>query len=220
MKLIKNIVLALPLCIMGCEHITEVVDISDKTVIGLAPKSNTVVTDKDVVFTWDAVEDAENYKLQIATPNFENAAQIVTDSTMAVTSFTKTLSPGHYEWRVRAENSGYVTAYASYEFTLAASEPKDISNETVIITAPANNVEFSTTDTINFSWETLDGADNYVFQIATPNFDNPTEVIENETISIASFSKSNLSVGNYQWRVKAKNASYETAYTLQGFTIK
>ncbi len=213
-------ILALALSFTGCEHITEVEDISDKIVVGLAPQNNTIVTDRDVVFTWDTVEDAENYKLQIATPNFANAAQIVTDSTMAVTSFTKTLSSGNYEWRVRAENSGYVTAYSSYEFILSESPPKDISNETIAITAPANNATFSTTDTINFSWETLEDADKYVFQIATPDFDNPTEVIEDEIITETSFSKSNMTEGSYQWRVKAKNAGYETEYTVQSFTIQ
>ncbi|WP_303316696.1 hypothetical protein Q4Q34_07785 [Flavivirga abyssicola] len=222
MKLIKNIVfiLVLAFCFVGCEYITEVADISEKTVVGLAPKSNTIVTDRDVVFSWNPVADAENYKLQIATPNFENASQIVTDSTMSVLSFTKTLSSGNYEWRVRAENSEYATAYTVHEFILTESPPKDISNQVIALTAPTNNATFSTTDPVNFSWETVEDADSYVFQIAIPDFDNPTEVIEDKIITETSFSKSNFEVGDYEWRVKAKNSIYETAYTTQSFKVQ
>ncbi|WP_299548455.1 fibronectin type III domain-containing protein [Seonamhaeicola sp.] len=105
--------------VLSCDEIIEVADISDKTVEILAPTNNSVIDATSVSFTWNALEDAESYKLQIATPDFENAVQIVVDSTLANTSFIKTLAPGTYEWRLRAENSGYQTQYTINGFTVS-----------------------------------------------------------------------------------------------------
>lgn len=208
----------LVLCTVACDDITEVEDISNEKVTVLAPANDVTLTDATVVFTWDAVEEAEHYKIQIATPSFEAAMQIVTDSTVTTTSFNKALSSGDYEWRVSAENSGYNTVYTAQKFKLVTSIV-DISKELVVITSPSNNATFSTTDTISFSWSTINNATEYIIQIATPDFENPTETIKDETISSTSFSVSNLSKNEYKCRVKAKNASFETVYTETAFTV-
>lgn len=207
------------LSVLACEDIIEVVDISDLTLTVLAPKDQTVLTDINVTFSWNAVEDAESYNIQIATPSFESAQQIVTDSLVTSTFFSKTLNSGSYEWRVRAENSDYKTQYAVQKFTVAPSDPVDISNEQAVLLAPADNASFLNTDTINFSWEAVEDAEEYTIQIATPNFDNALEIIKEDTTTKTSYSVSNLSANSYEWRVKAKNAGYETAYTILGFVV-
>jgi predicted secreted protein len=209
------------LCLFSCHDIKEVVDISGDTVNLLAPTSDAVITNAEVIFTWDALAEATGYKLQIATPSFGNASQIVTDSLVTATTFSKTLVSGNYEWRLRAENSGYQTPYFSHVFSVdLVNDPIDISNETVVITSPANNATLNTSDTIDFSWEAVQGAEEYVIEIVTPDFNNPTQTIEDTTISDTTISKSNLVSGNYQWRVKAKNTGFETNYTTQSFTIQ
>lgn len=202
----------------ACDDIIQVVDISNRAITVLAPTDQAVLTDTDVMFTWDAVEDADSYKLQIATPSFETAQQIVTDSLVTTTFFNRTLNSGSYEWRVRAENSGYVTTYTTQKFTIMAN-PVDISSEQVVLLAPADTTVFSTTDTINFSWENIVGAEQYSVQIATPNFDNALEIIKDDTITNTSYSVSNLSANSYEWRVKAINPDYETGYATLGFTV-
>ncbi|PQV48798.1 hypothetical protein CLV33_1043 [Jejuia pallidilutea] len=102
----------------SCDDIIEVVDISESTVGVLAPKNDVTLKEGEINFTWTAVDDTETYRLQIATPNFENAQQIVTDSTLTATMFTKMLSTGNYQWRVRAENSDYNTVFATNTFTI------------------------------------------------------------------------------------------------------
>lgn len=104
--------------LISCEEIIEVVDISDKSVVVLAPTDTATLAITDINFSWEAVEDAEHYKLQIATPNFESANQIVLDTTITTTSFNQALELGNYEWRVRAENSDYQTAYSTQSFTI------------------------------------------------------------------------------------------------------
>lgn len=215
----KKILLILTISFFACDDIIEVPDITNSNMNILAPKNNTTLTDAAVIFSWDALEDAESYKIQIATPNFAEAQQIVADSLVIENTFSTTLNSGVYEWRLRAENSGYATAYVAQKFTLNASDPIDISNETITILTPENSASFSTTDTITFSWEALDGADSYTVQIVTPDFENPTETVKDDTITETSFSVSNLSSNTYKFRVKAENRGYETGYTEISFTV-
>jgi len=104
--------------ILSCDDIIEVEDISDKTVTILAPTNNTTLTITEVNFSWDMLDDAEQYKLQIATPTFEEATQILLDTIITTTNFNKTLDVGNYEWRIRAENSEYQTSYTTQSFTI------------------------------------------------------------------------------------------------------
>lgn len=111
-------VLLLLLFVTSCEEIIEVEDISNDFVTILAPTDTAVLNITNINFSWNAVEDAEQYKLQIANSNFEMANQIVLDTTITTTSFNQTLELGSYQWRVRAENSDYQTAYSSQSFTV------------------------------------------------------------------------------------------------------
>ena len=212
--------LGLVCCFVGCDDIIEVEDISNKTVTILAPTHESVVNTTDVIFSWETLDEAESYTLQIATPNFENAQQILLDSTVSITSFSNQLDFGTYQWRIRAENSVYTTAYSTQTFSVNANLAPDISDDDVTLLSPANNTTFGTTDTLNFSWETIDDAEEYVLQIVTPDFDTATETIESLTTTETSFSTSNLEAGSYQWRVKAVNTDFETEYTIQNFTIE
>lgn len=115
---IKVVILLLSFCFIACDAIIEVEDISGKTVTVLAPKNETVV-DSMVVFSWEALEDAENYHLQVAKPSFANASQIGADTLIENTSYGKPLLSGAYEWRVRAENSGYKTDYTAQNFLVS-----------------------------------------------------------------------------------------------------
>ncbi|EGV42230.1 hypothetical protein BZARG_383 [Bizionia argentinensis JUB59] len=216
----KGLYLIIVLVAFNCSEIIEVENISNNTISILAPTDTSVLTEANVQFSWNLVEDAERYKLQIATPNFQNTLAIKEDTIITATSFSKSLNSGNYEWRVRAENSDYHTKYATQGFSVLESDAVNISNEDIILLAPANSIIFNTTDTINFSWETILNAENYTIQIATPNFANALEIIENETVNTTSFSISNMDAQGYEWRVKARNLEYETAYTIQSFTVE
>jgi len=219
MKNIK-LILVLFILVISCSDIIEVEDISNKNVSVLAPTEGAILTTTSVQFSWNAVNDADRYKLQIARPDFENATAIKEDSSITGTYFSKVLGSGSYQWRVRAENAEYQTVYTIQGFSITESDAIDISNQEVVLLAPANAIVFNTTDTINFSWETILNAENYTIQIATPNFQNAVEIIENEIVTTTNFSISSLEAQDYEWRVKAQNLEYETGYTFQGFTIE
>ncbi len=205
---------------ISCDDIIEVEDISQKTVTALAPTNNSVLSTANVTFSWESLKDASHYRLQISTPTFSEATQIVVDSLVTSTSFLKELTPNDYQWRVRAENSGYTTAFSTQSFLVKSTADIDISEQSVVLLAPADAVSYGTTDTINFSWDSVLFAETYSFQIAIPNFENATEIIKNETTIATTFSVSNLAANSYEWRVRALNPTFQTNYTTQKFTVE
>ena len=83
MKMKKQVFAALMLIIclaISCSEILFETDISDSYVNVLAPTQNSNVPSGTVTFSWEAVQYADDYNIQIATPNFELAKQIVADS--------------------------------------------------------------------------------------------------------------------------------------------
>ena len=124
----KLLLLSILFCIIlsSCEDIIEVQDISNESIVLLAPAENTVVTDSVVYFVWNEIPDVDidAYRVQIATPSFDSAAQIVLDSTLTLdstfigTRVSQKLSNRAYQWRVKAINSAFETAFTVNDFTV------------------------------------------------------------------------------------------------------
>ena len=95
----------------------------------------------------------------------------------------------------------------------------DISGENVQLLAPSNGsvLEFTS---INFNWSPIDQADQYQFQVATPDFDNPIQIIEDVILDSLTEYDLQLTPSFYQWRVKAINSGYETSFTTAGFEVQ
>ncbi|MBD1261977.1 hypothetical protein HZY62_15345 [Maribacter polysiphoniae] len=112
----------------SCEDILEVVDISDEPVVLLAPAEGVIVTDSLVSFNWNGIDEADAYLIQVATPSFENASQILLDSVMVIdstfqgTRISKVLSNNDYQWRVQAYNSGYQTEFSTHTFSVSNTD--------------------------------------------------------------------------------------------------
>lgn len=104
--------------LMSCEQLIEVEDISNETVSVLAPSNNAALDTTVVSFSWEPLESAESYHLQIALPNFENTQMIVEDTLISSTNYTKSLEAGTYQWRIKALNFGYQTQYTTQNLTI------------------------------------------------------------------------------------------------------
>ena len=111
-------VLLIVVVVFNCEALIEVEDISNEAILVLAPADNSTLNTTTVNFSWQSLEFAETYHLQIAIPNFESAQAIVEDTLISLTNHTKTLSEGNYQWRVRATNFGYETQYTTQTITI------------------------------------------------------------------------------------------------------
>jgi hypothetical protein len=88
---------------------------------------------------------------------------------------------------------------------------KSLTNEQVMLSAPANNVASS--DSLQtFYWQKLDGATSYQLQVVSPNFDSIVKLIADTTVNTNMFPIS-LDTGQYQWKVRAFNASSTTLFS-------
>lgn len=116
MKKLVTLCAFLWLCI-GCEAILEQ-DISDQIVVPLAPTNNAQLSEGEINFSWQGLENATSYTVQVATPNFTNATQLLLNVDTSDVNASVTLTPGIYQWRVSASNSEYSTSYSTINFTV------------------------------------------------------------------------------------------------------
>lgn len=210
----KRIVIFCLFFLIACEAVFED-DLSNKSVVLVSP-SNDVKIDKDSInFKWNSVENADTYTLQIVTPSFDKAEQVLLDTTLSKTFFLKkNIQQGNYQWRLKAQNSEYETNFSVGSFNVYI---ENLSNRKVSLVAPINNIELDKDD-VTFSWNSLKDAENYTLQVVRPSFENAKSTILDTTVTGTSFVKK-ITKGNYQWRVRAKNTNYETNYTTGEFKI-
>lgn len=215
MKTTKIWIPSLMLMVMvACEDILEVPDISEQQVTLLAPTSGSVLETNTVSFNWETVEEATGYAVQVATPNFENAAQLVLDSIVELDTLgyvTKrmemSLFNGNYEWRVKAFNSDFETGYSSSAFQVNGDDDLDlVPPNTPQLIAPANGTS-QTNTTVNFSWSRTDvpgtAERDSIFIFSDENLENLTTKAlgANKTYS------GTVAAGEYFWFVRAYDAA-------------
>lgn len=114
----KAILILLIFVTFSCDDILEIDDISKENIILLAPANGVSIFNDQVSFSWEAVEEADEYQLQVAKPSFEEAIEIIADTTLSQRTYTQSFEIGDYEWRVRALNSGYKSKYTTRRFTV------------------------------------------------------------------------------------------------------
>ena len=228
MRKILYIALGLALLTWGCEDILEVPDISNQTVSVLAPTAGSVLTTNAVGFNWETVEEATAYNIQIATPDFENATQIILDSVVQVdtlgnvaTRIDQNLFNGPYVWRIKALNSDYETVYTVSGFQVNGDENLDLDPpNTPQLVTPANGVS-QTETTVNFSWTREDvpgtAERDSIFIFSDESLQNLTTKALGANKTYAA----TVAEGTYYWFVKAYDAAgnESDASTTFNFTI-
>jgi predicted secreted protein len=196
---------------ISCEEILFVDDISEQEVSLYAPSDGAVLFSTGINLSWDKVKNADKYHLQIAKPNFTTPAQIVLDTLVNNTNFTQQLNIGKYEWRIKAVNSGYETAYKTWAFEILNND--DFQDNTVVLLSPANSVITKNMAQI-LSWQNIIGASEYQLQIQDGN----NIVIKEETTSSTTIDYI-FPNGNFSWKVRASNGSKETLYSTRTILV-
>jgi len=199
------------LLFVSCEEILLVEDISDHEISLIAPADGTVLFSTGITFSWNKIENAEKYHLQIAKPNFLAPAQIVLDTLISNTNFTQQLNIGKYEWRIKAVNSGYETTYKTWAFEILNND--DFQDNTVVLISPTNNL-ITKNVLQKLSWRSIIGASEYQLQI----YDSNNAAIKEETTSSTNIDFT-FPDGNYSWKVRASNGSKETLYTTRNILV-
>ncbi len=148
--------------------------------------------------------------MQIVTPNFTSPGSLVLDTIVKNNTFSVTLSPGKYQWRVAAENGSSQTAFtSSRDFTVAATS---IKQQSVQLSSPANNY-ITNLSTATFQWSSLYGATQYRLEIDTNNFVNESAVISNQVVPGQQLGFTFPKDQVYQWRVRAENDTAQAQWS-------
>jgi hypothetical protein len=154
---------------------------STSTVVLLTPPHDDLSKDTTPTFTWQAVDNAKRYRLQVA--NNAEFAPITFTQLVTGTSFTSTaLGGGEYFWRVQVQLNGSSdwSAWSEvWKFTIDITKPAK-----PVHTQPAN--ESTVTEQPVFGWNAVADAEYYQFQLDdNADFSSPlyTEEVEGTTFT-------------------------------------
>ena len=200
------------LYLYSCDDVLEE-DITNDKVNILAPVNQSTVSGNTVQFRWEPLDGAEEYSLEVIEMINQ---QSVLDSLTSSTTVNISMNPGKYQWRVRAENFAYQTAYTfPSAFTIVSSD--DLTNQTVFLSSPS--IDFYTnTNSVLLTWQPIQTAQTYRVEV--------DKTLQGNTIT--AFQVSDLTTTNYTldasvldtdaiftWKVKAINSSSETDFATR-----
>ena len=169
------------------------------TMNGLVPTDGSSTTDTTPTFSWNAVEGAAGYEVQIAGSEAGLAsAQAVEVSAASYTPSTALTNNQTHYWRVRAKDGdgqhGAWSAINSLSLNWGA----------VSGLSPANGS--ATTDTTpTFSWNTVEGAAGYELQIAESRAGVETAPATSVTGTSYTPTSALTNLQTHYWRVRAKD---------------
>ncbi len=215
-KTIIVFILILPACNAIFEN-----DITEEELDLIIPMDGTSYTTNQVHFKWNEMEGATNYRLQIVQPNFASIQTFVLDSLVTGSEYFYVLNPGTYQFKIRAENSGYQSAYKG-PFTIIIDSVSTLTNQIVQLLSPNTNI-YTNSTVLNCTWQSVFAADYYEFELRSgSDFNSSGTTIHNETnIYSTSYNipSAFLVEGVYAWGVKAHNASSSSAFSARSFSI-
>lgn len=175
-----------------------------------APGNNYQTTGYTLNFWWDTLDGATTYRLQVVTPKFDSIGGLIIDTLIKKNTFALTLSPGNYQWHVRAENGASQTAYSTARsFTVLYSSIKQQSAQLI---SPANNA-ITNQSSVTFQWNSIYGATKYRLEIDTNNFINESAVIYNQVFPGQQYTYTFPKDQIYQWRVRAENDTAQAKWS-------
>lgn len=107
------------------------------------------------------------------------------------------------------KNIKYIFAIALGVMFYSCSDvfEEDISDDIITIIKPQDG-DVIEGNTIQFLWNTINGADNYNIQVYNSNF-----LLIDSTVTSPPFHFT-LNTGIYEWRIKGENFAYQTQYTI------
>ncbi|HEY0976987.1 MAG TPA: hypothetical protein VGE21_05910 [Flavobacteriales bacterium] len=94
---------------------------------------------------------------------------------------------------------------------------RDIDGYGVVLLTPLDGQEIRS-NVVAFRWEEVPYASEYVFQVASPNFSSPVDIVTDSLVTVPRIDLP-LAPGTYTWRVKARNTNSGTGYYTRQLTV-
>lgn len=164
----------------------------------LLSPANGGTTGADFTFTWNSMDNAADYYAEYSGASNGNSGWI------SVPSFNVTTLPvGSYSWRVKARNPAGEGPWSDlWSFTVLPAAPPA---PTLVL--PNDNANIVNTS-LTFNWNASVGATEYYLEYLGPANGN------SGWIAATTYQVSSLPAGTYTWKVKARNAGGESAWSL------
>lgn len=192
-------------------------NISDSVVILTSPANNTVTTQLTQTFRWEEVNRSDYYRLQIVYPSFNATQYLVADTILYNEQFLTTLTPGTYQWRVKAYNSASETDFSEIR-NLQIDTTSDLTNQTVALISPVN-ATYLNTNLPSFVWQHISIAQSYNIIVKSGTNWTTGSVILNDTVTNAYYNTSagqEFNEASYIWGIRAINSlSYTNNYSTR-----
>ena len=191
-------------------------NLTGKSVTVIAPIQGAVIKSTQTTFLWEPLAGADNYRVTVVSPSFDNPVSVAMDETISETTLRADLPDGVYQWRITAMNASSQTFPQTYGFSVDTGS--DIGDRQITIIAPTPGIEMSTGN-VAFAWEPLAGAEKYRLTVVSPSFDNVQVFVDDMTVT-ETVVRMDLADGAYQWRIQALNASSQTTPQVNSFSVK
>lgn len=165
-------------------------------------------------FFWYELDDAVEYELQIVSPSFALIDRFILDTVITKNKLFMTLTPGEYQWSVRAFNYSSASPYTVQ--TLFIDSTINLSTQTLQLISP-KDFDTSNQTSQSFNWQKIYNAQDYSFELWTPTETGTLihqAVIEEDTLRL-----NNLAEGSYVWKVRAQNQLTNSVFTKRSLLI-
>ena len=202
------------LFVVSCEDIFEK-NISSKELLLIAPGDSLRTSFSTQTFWWEELDGALTYTLQVVSPSFASVEKVLADTTLKKNKFTLNLYPGKFEWRVRAENGSFKSAYITRAIQIDST--MDLKGQKVTLVSPLENA-YSNTLVPRFTWQKLYNADTYSLEVHQTDW-NGAVVFSSPLVTYDTLSVETLSEGTYSWGIKAWNNNSATEFSTRMLTI-
>lgn len=198
--LFVSLVLPFSFLIISCDELV-IPNIENEQVELTTPPNNFIAGAQAFTFRWEELEDAEEYRFRIASPSFDSLVEIVIDTLTTQTKLSKTLFEGEYEWMVVGKNTEYESLSATRKLTVTVDSTENLATQMLLLQLPEEDICLTQT-AVQFIWEEVPGADQYLIQVGYNNF---SQLVVNQEVTETSFSFNFSQDTTYIWRVRAEN---------------
>ncbi|MEP1490163.1 MAG: hypothetical protein ABJK28_17220 [Algibacter sp.] len=216
MKIINNTFLVAILLLLSCacDDILED-DITNDNVQIAFPIEGSLIDGNVVQFSWQDLDGADNYRLQIIKSN----QLLEVDSLITANTFDYTLSPGTYQWRIKGVNFAYETAYI-FPINFSTQSSSNLTDQDVALLSPSIDLYTKNINTI-FTWSKLASATSYNFELIKNLGGEQTIFQQADILSGTLTLEASLfdEDAEYIWKVKALNETSETTNALRSLFL-
>ncbi len=199
----------------GCRDVFEG-DLSGLNLQVSFPPDSLTTTNNEVIFVFEEMEEAIDYKLTIVNPGFANMQEYVMDSVITQSNFKVNLNVGEYEWELVARNNSSESNRVRRK--LFIQEPTTLAEVFLQLTNPQDGYITNEEETL-FRWNTVLGDNTYHLQFFEDNNGGLGNPVGNEFTTTADSLLINAPEGKLFWQMFVSNTEEQSPFVQRTLVI-